>query len=255
MTHVRVRLTLGCRRSNRTSRRSSGSSSKLSSTRLRPAPLAEEMADLLMASIPELGRAADEDFRAGFAAQLSEQPDRDLERDAHRRVARFDRPAGGGDRVVARARAPRRSAPCAAAGLPARSWSRRAPARGDCRRAGDRAGDPLAGACPRSPITCSPTSTRSAPSWSTITSRNGRSGFAAPPRPAPSWSRAIVERQPVDARAASEKLRYDVSRRHVALIVWADPTPCRTASWFARERGHGAGCGARRRAGADGADR
>src|ERR1700759_628776 len=33
---------------------------------LRPGPLAHEMADLLMASIPELGRAADEDFRAGL---------------------------------------------------------------------------------------------------------------------------------------------------------------------------------------------
>jgi DNA-binding PucR family transcriptional regulator len=36
---------------------------------------------------------------------------------------------------------------------------------------------------------------------------------------------AIVERQAVDPRAASEKLRYDVSRSHVALIVWADPSP------------------------------
>jgi len=34
---------------------------------------------------------------------------------------------------------------------------------------------------------------------------------------------AIVERDPVDARAAGEKLRYDVTRRHVALIVWGDP--------------------------------
>src|ERR1700751_4812310 len=34
--------------------------------RLRPAPLAEEMADLLLASIPELVRAGDEDFRAGL---------------------------------------------------------------------------------------------------------------------------------------------------------------------------------------------
>ena len=33
---------------------------------LRPGPLAHEMADLLMASIPELGRADDEDFRAGL---------------------------------------------------------------------------------------------------------------------------------------------------------------------------------------------
>jgi GGDEF-like domain len=34
---------------------------------------------------------------------------------------------------------------------------------------------------------------------------------------------AIVERQPVDAHAATEKLRYDVSRRHLALILWGDP--------------------------------
>ncbi|MFZ0972892.1 MAG: hypothetical protein WAN22_11745, partial [Solirubrobacteraceae bacterium] len=34
--------------------------------RLRTGPLAEEMADLLMASIPELVRAGDEDFRAGL---------------------------------------------------------------------------------------------------------------------------------------------------------------------------------------------
>ncbi len=34
--------------------------------RLRPGPLSEEMADLLMASIPELVRAGDEDFRTGL---------------------------------------------------------------------------------------------------------------------------------------------------------------------------------------------
>src|SRR5579862_6724023 len=34
--------------------------------RLRPGPLAEEMAEVLMASIPELVRAGDEDFRAGL---------------------------------------------------------------------------------------------------------------------------------------------------------------------------------------------
>ena len=33
---------------------------------------------------------------------------------------------------------------------------------------------------------------------------------------------AIVERHPVDARAASDKLRYDITRGHVALIVWGD---------------------------------
>jgi DNA-binding PucR family transcriptional regulator len=36
---------------------------------------------------------------------------------------------------------------------------------------------------------------------------------------------AILEHHPVEPRAASEKLRYDVSRRHVAMIVWADPAP------------------------------
>jgi DNA-binding PucR family transcriptional regulator len=34
---------------------------------------------------------------------------------------------------------------------------------------------------------------------------------------------AIIERQPVEPRAATEKLRYDVSRRHLAMLLWADP--------------------------------
>ncbi len=34
---------------------------------------------------------------------------------------------------------------------------------------------------------------------------------------------AILERRPVDAHLAMDKLRYDVSRRHVAMIVWGDP--------------------------------
>lgn len=34
---------------------------------------------------------------------------------------------------------------------------------------------------------------------------------------------AIIARQPVNPRSATEKLRYDVSRRHLALIVWAEP--------------------------------
>jgi DNA-binding PucR family transcriptional regulator len=34
---------------------------------------------------------------------------------------------------------------------------------------------------------------------------------------------AILERRPVDPRLAAEKLRYDVSRRHLALIVWSEP--------------------------------
>ncbi|MGA2012214.1 MAG: helix-turn-helix domain-containing protein [Solirubrobacteraceae bacterium] len=34
---------------------------------------------------------------------------------------------------------------------------------------------------------------------------------------------AILERRPIDPRAATDKLRYDVTRRHVAMIVWSDP--------------------------------
>ncbi|MGA2013859.1 MAG: helix-turn-helix domain-containing protein [Solirubrobacteraceae bacterium] len=34
---------------------------------------------------------------------------------------------------------------------------------------------------------------------------------------------AILERRPIDARTATDKLRYDVARRHVAMIVWSDP--------------------------------
>jgi DNA-binding PucR family transcriptional regulator len=36
---------------------------------------------------------------------------------------------------------------------------------------------------------------------------------------------AILDRGPVDPRAATDKLRYDVSRRHLALIVWEEPRP------------------------------
>jgi DNA-binding PucR family transcriptional regulator len=35
--------------------------------------------------------------------------------------------------------------------------------------------------------------------------------------------RAIIERDPVDPRAATERLRYDVTGRQLAMIVWADP--------------------------------
>ncbi|MBV9415553.1 MAG: helix-turn-helix domain-containing protein [Solirubrobacterales bacterium] len=34
---------------------------------------------------------------------------------------------------------------------------------------------------------------------------------------------AIIEREPVDSRSATDRLHYDVSRRHLALIVWSDP--------------------------------
>ncbi|MBV8217937.1 MAG: helix-turn-helix domain-containing protein [Solirubrobacterales bacterium] len=33
----------------------------------------------------------------------------------------------------------------------------------------------------------------------------------------------IIERQSVDSRSATDRLHYDVSRRHLALIVWSDP--------------------------------
>jgi DNA-binding PucR family transcriptional regulator len=35
--------------------------------------------------------------------------------------------------------------------------------------------------------------------------------------------RAILEGRPVDEHEASQRLRYELARRHVALVVWADP--------------------------------
>lgn len=41
---------------------------------------------------------------------------------------------------------------------------------------------------------------------------------------------AIIDRRAVDPRAATDRLRYDVSRRHLALIVWTDDSnPLRRA--------------------------
>jgi DNA-binding PucR family transcriptional regulator len=44
---------------------------------------------------------------------------------------------------------------------------------------------------------------------------------------------AIIDRRAVDARGASERLRYDVTRTHVAMIVWADGAdPSRVPGWL-----------------------
>jgi DNA-binding PucR family transcriptional regulator len=49
------------------------------------------------------------------------------------------------------------------------------------------------------------------------------------------YVQAIIDRRPVDQAAANERLGYDISRRHVAFIVWSDaPDVARRAGWVER---------------------
>ena len=188
---------------------------------LRPAALAEEMAYLLMASIPELGRAGDEDFRAGLllscesnlaaiwngmltgATVDSIAPPPEAIAWAHELVHR-------GVQLPALLRAYRlghglaeRRLEEAAAGLeiePEIRWRVLA-------RMSHHMFAYIDAVC-----------TELVDDYEQERAQWIRGAAAARAE----LVTAIVERQPVDARAASEKLRYDVSRRHVALIVWAD---------------------------------
>ena len=189
---------------------------------LRPAPLAEEMADLLMASIPELGRARDEDFRAGLllscesnvaaiwngmltgAAVDSIAPPPEAIAWAHELVHR-------GVQLPALLRAYRlghglaeRRLEETAAGLeiePEIRWRVLA-------RMSHHLFAYIDTVC-----------TDLVDDYEQERAQWIRGAAAARAE----LVTAIVERQPVDARAAGEKLRYDVSRRHLALIAWADP--------------------------------
>jgi DNA-binding PucR family transcriptional regulator len=189
---------------------------------LRPAPLAEEMADLLMASIPELGRARDEDFRAGLllscesnvaaiwngmltgAAVDSIAPPPEAIAWAHELVHR-------GVQLPTLLRAYRlghglaeRRLEETAAGLeiePEIRWRVLA-------RMSHHLFAYIDTVC-----------TELVDDYEQERAQWIRGAAAARAE----LVTAIVERQPVDARAAGEKLRYDVSRRHLALIAWADP--------------------------------
>jgi DNA-binding PucR family transcriptional regulator len=190
--------------------------------RLAPGPLAQEMADLLMASIPELGRADDEDFRAGLRLSCESNLS-----------AIWNQLLTGVslDAIVPPAEAIAWSHELVHRGVPVPALLR-------AYRLGhglaERRLEETAGELEIEPEIC----------WRAL-ARISRHLFAYIDvvctdlvddyeQERAQWIRgaaaaraelvgAIVERQPVDARAASERLRYDVSRRHVGLIVWAEP--------------------------------
>jgi DNA-binding PucR family transcriptional regulator len=190
--------------------------------RLRPAPLAEEMADVLMASIPELARAADEDFRTGLVLSCESNL-----------TAIWDQLLTGAslESIVPPAQAI--------------AWSHELVHRGvelpallRAYRLGHALGERRLGE------TAAELEIEPEVRWRVL-ARISHHLFAyidaictdlvdEYEQERAQWIRgaaaaraelvgAIVGRQPVDSRAASEKLRYDVARRHVALIVWADP--------------------------------
>ena len=188
---------------------------------LPPAPLAQEMADLLIASIPELGRAGDEDFRAGLLLSCESNV-----------TAIWNQLLSGA------------SLESIAPPAEAIAWSHELVHRGVALPAllrayrlghglAERRLEEAAGELEIEPEI----------RWRVL-ARISHHLFAYIDavctdlvddyeQERAQWIRgaaaaraelvsAIVERDPVDARVASEKLRYDVSRRHVALIVWAD---------------------------------
>ncbi len=189
---------------------------------LPPAPLAQEMADLLIASIPELGRAGDEDFRAGLLLSCESNV-----------TAIWNQLLSGA------------SLESIAPPAEAIAWSHELVHRGVALPAllrayrlghglAERRLEEAAGELEIEPEI----------RWRVL-ARISHHLFAYIDavctdlvddyeQERAQWIRgaaaaraelvtAIVERHPVDARAAGEKLRYDVSRRHVALIVWGEP--------------------------------
>jgi len=189
---------------------------------LRPGSLAEEMADLLMASIPELGRADDEDFRVGLRLSCESNvsaiwngvltgvsldsivPPPEAIAWSHELVHR-------GVQLPALLRAYRLGHGLAERRLEETAVELEIEPE-VCRRALARISRHLFAYID---AVCTDL---------VIDYEHERAQWirgAAAARA--ELVTAIVERQPLDARAAGEKLRYDVSRRHVALIVWADP--------------------------------
>ena len=190
--------------------------------RLRPGPLGEEMADLLMASIPELVRAGDEDFRAG------------LLRSCESNVSAI----WGG--VLAGASLESIAPPAEAI-----AWSHELVHRGvelPALLRAYRLGHGLAER--RLAEAANELEIEPEIRWRVL-ARISQHLFAYVDavctdlvddyeHERAQWIRgaaaaraelvsAIVERHPVDAQAAVEKLRYDITRDHVALIVWGDP--------------------------------
>jgi len=189
---------------------------------LRPGPLAHEMADLLMASIPELGRADDEDFRAGLLlscesnlnaiwSQLLTGASLDSIAPPAEAIAWSHELVHRGVQLPALLRAYRlghgmaeRRMEEAAAELeiePEIRWRMLARISHFMFAYID--------------VIC----TALVDDYEQERAQWIRGAAAARAE----LVSAIVERHPVDARAAGEKLRYDVTREHLALIVWGDP--------------------------------
>jgi DNA-binding PucR family transcriptional regulator len=189
--------------------------------RLRPGPLAEEMADLLMASIPELVRAGDEDFRAGLllscesnvsaiwrgvltgASLESIAPPAEAIAWSHELVHR-------GVELPALLRAYRLGH-----GLAERRLEEAA---NDLEIEPETRWRVLSHISHHLFAYIDAVCTDLVDDYEQERAQWIRGAAAARAE----LVSAIVERHPVDARAAGEKLRYDVTRRHLALIVWAD---------------------------------
>jgi len=190
--------------------------------RLRPGPLAEEMADLLMASIPELVRAGDEDFRAGLLLSCESNL-----------IAIWSQ-------LLTDASLESMAPPAEAI-----AWSHELVHRGvelPALLRAYRLGHGLAER--RLEEAAAELEIEPEMRWRVL-ARISHSLFAYIDavctdlvddyeQERAQWIRgaaaaraelvsAIVERHSVDARAATEKLRYDITRDHVALIVWGDP--------------------------------
>ena len=189
--------------------------------RLRPGPLGEEMADLLMASIPELVRAGDEDFRAGLllscesnvsaiwsgvlagASLESIAPPAEAIAWSHELVHRGVEPGAAAAYRLGHGLAERRLEE-AAAELeiePEIRWR------------------VLSHISQHLFAYVDAVCTDLVDDYEHERAQWIRGAAAARAE----LVSAIVERHPVDARAAGEKLGYDVTRGHVALIVWGDP--------------------------------
>ncbi|MGA8339688.1 MAG: helix-turn-helix domain-containing protein [Solirubrobacteraceae bacterium] len=190
--------------------------------RLRPGPLAEEMADLLMASIPELVRAGDEDFRAGLllscesnvsviwggvlagASLESIAPPAEAIAWSHELVHR-------GVELPALMRAYRLGH-----GLAER---RLAEAASELEIEPEIRWRVLAHISHHLFAYVDAVCTDLVDDYEHERAQWIRGAAAARAE----LVNAIVERHRVDPQAAIEKLRYDITRGHVALIVWGDP--------------------------------
>jgi PucR C-terminal helix-turn-helix domain/GGDEF-like domain len=189
---------------------------------LRPASLAQEMADLLMQSIPELGRADDDDFRAGLVLscesnvsaiwnQLLTDTSLELVAPPAEAIAWSHELVHRGVQLPALLRAYRLGH-----GFVERRLEE---ALAELKIESEIRWRVLARISHHLFAYVDAVCTALVDDYEQERAQWIRGAAAARAE----LVSAIVDREPVDARAATEKLRYAVSRRHAALIVWAEP--------------------------------